>query len=99
MPRAVDGGERGHHAGDAHPGEVDAARGHLGQRAHRAPAPGLARRRARAGPGAGVIRRCGMRARARTVPVSSAATAFTAVVPMSMPTVTEPDTTVMIRPL
>ena len=49
--------------------------------------------------GAGVIRRCGTRARARTVPVSSAATAFTAVVPMSMPTVTEPDTTVMIRPL
>ncbi len=46
--------------------------------------------------GAGVIRRWGMRARARTAPFSSAATALTAVVPMSIPTVTEPDTTVMI---
>ena len=37
-----------------------------------------------------------MRERASTVPFSSAATAFTAVVPMSIPTVTEPDTVVMI---
>ncbi len=37
-----------------------------------------------------------MRARATTVPDASAATAFTAVVPMSMPTVIEPDTPVMI---
>ena len=49
--------------------------------------------------GAGVISRCGTRARASTAPLASAATAFTAVVPISMPTVTEPDTTVMTRPL
>ncbi len=49
-------------------------------------------------------RRCGTLARASTLPAASAATAFTAVVPMSMPTVTgpaaappvEPDTVVMI---
>ena len=36
-----------------------------------------------------------MRDRARTSPAASTATAFTAVVPMSMPTVTEPDTAVI----
>ena len=36
------------------------------------------------------------RARATTAPVSSAATAFTAVVPISMPTVIEPDAVVII---
>ena len=76
-------------------GQVGAPAATCGQGPQRAPAPrpaGVVLELS----GAGAIRRCGTRARARTVPFSSAATAFTAVVPMSMPTVTEPDTAVMI---
>ena len=48
--------------------------------------------------GAGTRSRCGMRALAATWPCSSAATALTAVVPMSMPIVTSlRDTRVTVR--
>ena len=84
---------------DAHPGRARSTRRpDRGQGLQRAPAPGLTGIVLEL-VGAGESRRWGMRDRARTLPSSSTATAFTAVVPMSMPTVTEPDTAVIIRPL
>ena len=48
--------------------------------------------------GSGIPRGCGIRVRATTLPRSSAATALTAVVPMSMPIVTSSrDTRVTVR--
>jgi hypothetical protein len=49
--------------------------------------------------GSGVRRRWGTRDRATTWPSSSTATALVAVVPMSIPTVSEPDTVVIVGSL
>ena len=85
--RGVDGGQRRHHRRDGHradvrPGEPAGRRAANGPRRHASSASCSSRS------GAGTRSWCGIRTRAVTRPSSSAATALTAVVPMSMPIVT-----------